>query len=127
MTRDELLCRWTGLRDDFARFATMVDGSRLIDALLADLSAVFETEEDAPLSLSEASRESGYSVDHLSRLVRLGAIPNAGRPRSPRIRRKNLPRKATSLSRPQSRPQLLGATPEDIARSVVNSIHGAAR
>lgn len=127
MTRDDFLRQWSSRRDDFARVSAMVDGAAIVDALLADLSALFGTEEDAPLTLSEASRESGYSADHLSRLVRLGAIPNAGRPRSPRIRRKDLPRKASSLSLPRPRPQLLGATPEDIARSVVNSSHGETR
>ena len=127
MTRDEFFTRWTSLRDNFQRFSAKVDGQCLVDELLADLSAVFGTEENAPLSLSEAARESGYSADHLSRLVRQGVIPNAGRPRSPRISRKDLPKKATSLLHSRPRPQLLGATPEDIARSVVNSNHGATR
>ncbi|MDE2782551.1 MAG: hypothetical protein OXK77_06320, partial [Gemmatimonadota bacterium] len=42
----------------------------------------------------EAARESGYSADHLGRLVRDGRIPNAGRPGAPRIARTDLPRKA---------------------------------
>jgi hypothetical protein len=45
------------------------------------------------LSLTEAARESGYSVEYLGRLVRHGMIPNPGKKGSPRIRRCDLPRK----------------------------------
>jgi hypothetical protein len=48
---------------------------------------------DVPLTLSEAAAESGYSVDHLSRLLRSNRLPNAGRRYSPRIRRGDLPRR----------------------------------
>ena len=46
-----------------------------------------------------AARESGYSADHLGRLVRDGRIPNAGRPGAPRIARSHLPRKAPAEPR----------------------------
>jgi hypothetical protein len=58
------------------------------------LDATIDAQSEAPLTLREAARESGYSADHLGRLVRLGIIPNAGRPRAPRIRRADLPRRA---------------------------------
>jgi len=127
MTREELVRRWTDRREDLERLLATVSANRIIDEFLADVSAVFATEEDTLLTLREAARESGYSPDHLGRLVRDGAIPNAGRPRSPRIRRKDLPRKALPL--PASRPvkHLVGATPEQIARSVVNSQTGETR
>jgi hypothetical protein len=35
--------------------------------------------------LAEASAQSGYSQDHLARLIREGRLPNAGRPHAPRI------------------------------------------
>jgi hypothetical protein len=50
-----------------------------------------------PLTLAQAEAESGYSRDHLARKVRNGALSNAGRRRAPRILRRDLPRKATSL------------------------------
>ena len=46
------------------------------------------------------SRESGYSADHLGRLVRDGKIPNAGRPGAPRIARSHLPRKTQAPATP---------------------------
>ena len=47
-----------------------------------------------------AARESGYSADHLGRLVRDGRIPNAGRPGAPRIARSHLPRKTQAPATP---------------------------
>ena len=49
--------------------------------------------ENAPLNLQQGAAESGYSPDHLGRLVKAGEIPNAGRENAPRILRKHLPRK----------------------------------
>jgi hypothetical protein len=55
--------------------------------------------------LTEAARESGYSVEYLGRLVRHGMIPNPGKKGSPRIRRCDLPRKpggAAADARPRT-------------------------
>jgi hypothetical protein len=46
------------------------------------------------LTLAEAARESGYSVDHLRHLIASHQISNAGRKGSPRIARKDLPKRA---------------------------------
>lgn len=73
---------------------------------------------DDVLTLAEAARESGYSVDHLGREIRAGRIPNAGRPHAPRIRRGDLPHKASPL-RPPAGPFMLDRT--QVARSVVNA------
>ena len=59
-----------------------------------ELDATLVESDDITYSLVEAARESGYSADHLGRLVRDGKIPNAGRPGAPRIARRDLPRKA---------------------------------
>ena len=56
---------------------------------------VLRQEDDALLTLLEAADESGYSAEHLGRLVRDGKVPNAGRPSAPRIARRDLPIKAT--------------------------------
>ena len=58
-----------------------------------ELDATLVESDDITYSLVEAARESGYSADHLGRLVRDGKIPNAGRPGAPRIARRDLPRK----------------------------------
>ncbi len=121
LTRADFLSRWTSARATLAESGAFVDAARLLDRVLADVEAVFASEEGETLTLRQAAEQSGYSPDHIGRLIRTGTIPNAGRPRSPRVRRADLPRKPSRLPNPHPRPQLLGAEPEQIARSVVTS------
>jgi hypothetical protein len=65
----------------------------LCQEVLRDFAAVTASVDDEPLSLREAAAASGYSEDHLARLVRQERIPNAGRRGAPRIRRGDLPRR----------------------------------
>ena len=120
MTRDQLLVRWRNRRAEWKRLGAHVDGAAVADEILADLALLEQFERDEVLSLAAASAESGYSRDHLARLIRQGTIPNAGRPNAPRVRRRDLPRKAISL---QSREES-GISRAQIARSVVNSLRG---
>ena len=100
MTRGELTARWMGLRESFQNSKALVNGARLVELFLADLAQLTQAEAEATLSLGEASQRSGYSVEHLGRLVRKGTISNAGRKGAPRIRVSDLPRKfARSRSR----------------------------
>lgn len=119
--------RWGAVRTTLAEVGALVDGAKLLDRVLVDAEALFATEEGETLTLRQAAEESGYSRDHIARLIRAGTIPNAGRPRSPRVRRADLPRKPSSLPNSRLRPQLLGADPEQIARSVVTSHTRGAR
>ncbi len=89
--------RWLARRDELRRLHALVDGAELCDTLLAELDALVRASADAPLSLQHAAAESGYSADHLGRLVREGKLPNAGRPNAPKIRRGDLPQKAGTL------------------------------
>ncbi len=71
----------------------MVLGGPLCREFLADLEAVAQVATDELLTVAQAAAESGYSHEHVARMVREGTIPNAGRRRAPRIRRTDLPRK----------------------------------
>jgi hypothetical protein len=96
---ESLRTRWQARRDEFARFDATVHGARLCDELLTDLANAQRSRADEVLSLRDAASISGYSTDHLARLIRTGKIPDS-RPR-PRgrlvIRRADLPIKARSL------------------------------
>lgn len=116
--------RWLTRRDELHRLHALVDGATLCDELLAELDAAIRAEGAAVLSLREAARASGYSADHLGRLVRAGLLQNVGRPNAPRIRLVDLPRKAGIG---QSRDDLTrthhpAKSRVQIARSVVNSM-----
>ena len=62
---------------------------------LEEHSREWETE---PLTLEEAAGESGYSYSSLQQQVASGEIPNVGETGRPRVRRKDLPRKAPTRS-----------------------------
>jgi hypothetical protein len=82
------------------------------------LDVALAAEQGALLTLREGARLSGYSADHLSRLLRQGHIPNAGRPHAPRIRRADLPRRAPALLSDSDNAILL--TPGNLARAVAS-------
>jgi hypothetical protein len=87
------LARWRERREDYHRLRASVDAAALIDEFLTDVDQVWRRHDDERLTLNEASAESGYSVDHLGRLLRDGKLTNVGRPRAPRVRRGDLPRR----------------------------------
>ena len=104
MTEEDVIARWQSRRDEWHRFRTLVDGTALCDEVLQDLQAVVAADGNAELTLSEAAGLSGYSHEHLGRLVREGKIPNAGKPGAPRIRRADVPRQpASALASSRSR------------------------
>jgi hypothetical protein len=92
------------MRADYARVGASVDGVKVMDLVLHEIEQAEEARESRPLNLADASRESGYSVAHLSRMVRTGTVPNAGRKGKPLVRVGDLPRRpgaGLTLSGPQ--------------------------
>lgn len=49
--------------------------------------------QEEALPPNQAAEESGYTADHIRRLIRQGTLPNAGDASEPRVRRRHLPRK----------------------------------
>jgi hypothetical protein len=93
MSLRELITRWLERRADYERTGALVNGARIIEEFIGDLNVATKADAGRLLTLKAASQESGYSTDHLARLVRKGAIPNAGKPNAPRIRAEDLPRR----------------------------------
>lgn len=89
----DLLTRWIKRRDELQKLNASVDGAILCNEVLDDLESLAQSESERTLTLAEASDMSGYSTDHLSRLLREGKIPNIGRKGAPRIRLADLPRR----------------------------------
>jgi hypothetical protein len=127
VTADDFRAKWRHEADAMRHRNAIVEGAALCEEMLDDFEAVVVGEADAVLNLQQAAAESGYSADYLGTLVRKGEIPNAGRPNAPRIRRRELPRKANSLRRRDPCIHLDATTPGQIARSVVTSDEGDAR
>lgn len=113
---DVLRQRWLARRDELRRLHALVDGATLCEELLSELDRLADDSTGELLSLTRAAVESGYSADHLGRLIREGKIPNAGRQHAPRIRRADLPMKAGALR--SARPRVI-LDRTQIARSVV--------
>ena len=92
-----------------------------LESCAAQLEAALRRRDVTTLNLTEAARESGYSTDHLGRLVRDGKIPNAGRPGAPRIARRHLPRK-TGAAKPRlaARPSTREISTAQIVQSVID-------
>ena len=127
MTPDDFRAKWRTEAQAMRRRNAIVEGAALCEEMLRDFEAVVAQEADAVLNLQQAAAESGYSADYLGQLIRDGQIPNAGRPNAPKIRRADLPRKASGL-RPRASPvHLPTATPRQIARAVVTSDDGDTR
>lgn len=102
MTTGELTARWIAQRESFKSSRALVDGARLVDLFLNDVAQLAHADKITTLSLEDAAVRSGYSVEHLGRLVRLGTIANAGRKGAPRIRVEDLPAKKLASSHARS-------------------------
>ena len=89
----DLPAEWRAQAEGLRQFGADAQ-AKAVDRCADRLEEAFRLESDTVLSLQEAADESGYSAAHLGRMVRDGKVPNAGRPGAPRIRRRDLPRKA---------------------------------
>lgn len=92
----DLPTAWRERAAELRRWAAAEGAARALEAAAAELETALRAADDEPLTLSEAARESGYSVRRLRELIAEGRLPNAGRRGAPRIRRGDLPRRATT-------------------------------
>lgn len=86
-TLDEIRGKASELRESFGDEPR----ARALEWAAAQVEATLRRLADEALTLAEASQRSGYSPDHLGRLLRERRLPNAGRTGAPRIRAGDLP------------------------------------
>lgn len=72
------------------------------------------------LTLHQAAQESHYTVSALEKMLRRGQLENVGKKGAPRIRRGDLPRKATRGTRPDE-------SGDDLATVTLRNRLGAGR
>jgi len=118
-----LRAKWSARQYEWRELRVQVDGAAVAAEILADIDAIETSVADELLPLAAAARESGYSCDHLARLIRNGSIPNAGRRSAPRIRRGDLPRKARRIEGERQSTY----DPQTDARDLVSRRNGGTR
>lgn len=77
--------------------------AHLLEAVAVELEAASRMETGRIVGLSEAVAISGYSRDHLRRLIRAGSIPNRGKRGAPLVSVFDLPVKAGACRVPEPR------------------------
>lgn len=122
-----IIQRWAERGVDFERFGVQVDGARLCAEVVSDLRQIESAEAQRMVGLEEAAQLSGFSADHIGRLVREGRIMNYGRKGAPLVRVVDLPRKPGSLTSATPLAILAPADRRRIARSLLASPKGETR
>ena len=91
-TIQKLVDSW---REDSERLRRYADdrGARVCQLHADELEAALRAEQDELLSLDQAADQSGYSADHLGRMIRAGKLTNRGKKGAPLLRRGDLPEK----------------------------------
>ena len=98
--------------------------ARILEFCADELAAALLRAGDELLSLTRAAQESGYSADHLSRMVRDEKIPNAGRKAKPLIRRRDLPTKGRKRREEPCVSNRGGYVPGRLFRDIIHSKYG---
>ncbi len=121
---DRVVLQW---RDDAEtlRRRGVAAHAMLLESCAEELESALQQQHDELLNVTEAARVSGYSREHLGRLLKEGRIPNAGQRSAPKIRRGNLPTKSAKLRLPESVLQCSSISKDDVVRSVVTQGKGA--
>lgn len=79
----------------FLRRHGAVEAAATTELNARQLEEAIRSAEDETLTLSEAAAASGYAKRTLREKVAKGEIPNAGRKHAPRVRRGDLPKRAS--------------------------------
>lgn len=100
--------------------------ARALERAARELEASLQAGAHEIVTLDVAANESGFSADHLGRLIRQGKLRNYGQKRTPRVRLADVPRKRarpSSLTLSSSE----GSLPDAIARAAIGAKLTSAR
>jgi hypothetical protein len=122
-TPAELPDEWRALAAQQRRLGADAQG-RILDFCADELAAALLRAGDELLTLARAAQESGYTADHLSRMVRQGKILNSGRKSKPLIRRAHLPKKTLKSEAAPSFLPKSGYIQDKLFRDIIHSKFG---
>lgn len=116
MTSAQIRERWEVRRREWERLHVQVDGAALAAEVISDLERLDSATGEEALTLTQAAQRSGYTTDHLSRLIRQGKLTNVGRKGSPRVLARELPKRPESKLADRSPAPYDGATDARLLR-----------
>lgn len=120
---EELPHRWRAHAALLRRYKD-VRGAEICNLLAAELEMALQAAVGEMVTLEQGAALSGYSKDHLSRLIRDGRIPNAGRRNAPLIRRGDLPTKPGTGAAERAKPHEQHYDMDGLFRDIVHSKFG---
>lgn len=110
----EELCQEWRAQAEWCEGRGLEGAARMLEACARDLEQRYRGWLDEALTLEEAAAESGYAYDTIQRQVASGELGNAGEKGSPRVLRRDLPRRA-----PRTRPRHLRLEGEEMVEDMV--------
>jgi hypothetical protein len=126
MTFENLIHKYRRLGEECARLSAMVNAAAVCTEVIHDLETFRATEDAAELDLRDASTVSGYSTDHLRRLVREGRLTAMRRGRQLFFRAGDLPTKARRVDAVQvSAYDPIADARQVAAQRIPGGIHGS--
>lgn len=114
---------WRTLAKELRRFGAEPQ-ARALESCADELTAALRSTAEELLTLRRAAEESGYSVDHVARLLREGKIPNAGEKSRPRVRRCDLPIRSNKAAEKLDNSTENGYISGKLFRDVIHSKYG---
>ena len=115
--------QWRTLAKELRRFGAEPQ-ARALESCADELTEALRATDEELLTLRRAAAESGYSVDHVARLLREGKIPNAGEKSRPRVRRKDLPVRPGKPAEKRDNSTEIGYIPGRLFRDIIQSKYG---
>jgi hypothetical protein len=100
---DELRMKWQGAANNFRTYGA-AEYAAMMDQVLADFEHALRDDGEVFLNLTQAARVTGYTPNHLGRLIADKQLKNYGRAGAPRVRLAELPKKRVSIASQSTAP-----------------------